>query len=218
MDGQTEVVNRSLGNLLRALVGDNIRSWDSKLPQAEFAHNSAVNRSTGYSPFEVIFGLLPRGPVDLLPLPDAVRPHGVASDFIADLQRIHQQVHTNLGVASADYKQKADRKCRKVIFNVGDFVWAVLTKDRFPAHEYNKLAARKIGQVEILERINNNAYRHALPNHLRTSDVFNVKHLIPYVADSSEADDSLASRMIPNPGGDDVDQRAVVCLDKFDKA
>ncbi|KAL6526783.1 hypothetical protein OROGR_015873 [Orobanche gracilis] len=81
------------------------------------------------------------------------------------------------------------------------------------------LAARKIGPVEILERINNNAYRLALPNHLRTSDVFNVKHLIPYVADSSEADDSPASRTnLPNPGGDDVDQRAVVCLDKFDKA
>ena len=28
MDGQTEVVNHSLGNLLRCLVGDNIKSWD----------------------------------------------------------------------------------------------------------------------------------------------------------------------------------------------
>ena len=46
-DGQTEVVNRALGDLLRCLVGDNVRSWDLKLSQAEFAHNHAVNRSSG---------------------------------------------------------------------------------------------------------------------------------------------------------------------------
>ncbi|GJZ15241.1 putative nucleotidyltransferase, ribonuclease H [Tanacetum coccineum] len=52
-DGQTEVVNRSLGNLLRCLVGDHVKAWDQKLCQAEFAHNHAVNRSTGFSPFQV---------------------------------------------------------------------------------------------------------------------------------------------------------------------
>jgi hypothetical protein len=50
-DGQTVVVNRSLGNLLRSLVGDNIQSWDVKLCHAEFAHNHAVNRSTGFCLF-----------------------------------------------------------------------------------------------------------------------------------------------------------------------
>nr|GEY57832.1 retrovirus-related Pol polyprotein from transposon 17.6 [Tanacetum cinerariifolium] len=36
-DGKTKAVNHSLGNLLRFLVGDNIRQWDLVLPQAEFA-------------------------------------------------------------------------------------------------------------------------------------------------------------------------------------
>jgi transposase InsO family protein len=47
MDGQTEVVNRSLGDLLRSLVTEHHSQWDNILPQAEFAYNDSVNRSTG---------------------------------------------------------------------------------------------------------------------------------------------------------------------------
>jgi hypothetical protein len=47
MDGQTEVVNISLGDLLRSLVTEHHSQWDHILPQAEFAYNDSVNRSTG---------------------------------------------------------------------------------------------------------------------------------------------------------------------------
>ena len=50
-DEQTEVVNRSLGNLLRYLVRDRAGDWDLVLPLAKFAYNDSVNRSTGMSPF-----------------------------------------------------------------------------------------------------------------------------------------------------------------------
>ena len=55
-DGQTEVVNRSLGNLLRSIVGEHITSWDHVLPRAEFAFNSSVSRTTGRTPFEIVYG------------------------------------------------------------------------------------------------------------------------------------------------------------------
>jgi hypothetical protein len=45
-DGQTEVVNRSLGDLLRILVIEHHSSWDNVLSQEEFAYNDSVNRST----------------------------------------------------------------------------------------------------------------------------------------------------------------------------
>ena len=68
-DGQTEVTNRSLGNLLRCLVTDHVTSWDMVLPHAEFAFNNSVNRSTGCTPFEVVYGFQPNTPLDVIPLP-----------------------------------------------------------------------------------------------------------------------------------------------------
>ncbi|KAH7557291.1 hypothetical protein JRO89_XS11G0106700 [Xanthoceras sorbifolium] len=162
-------------------VGENIRAWDQKLSQAEFAHNHAVNRSTGFSPFQVVYSVVPRGPLDLLPLPSKTRVHGKAERFVQQLQDTHKQVYDNLVKNTSKYKLVADKKRRNVEFEVGDFVWVVLTKDRFPVEEYNKLAARKIGPLEVLEKINPNAYRLKLPNHIRTADVFNVKHLMPYI-------------------------------------
>nr|GFA26772.1 transposon Ty3-G Gag-Pol polyprotein [Tanacetum cinerariifolium] len=65
-DGQAKVVNRSLENLLRSLIGDNAKQWDLILPQAEFAYNSSVNRTTGKSPFEVMYGRNLITPLDLV--------------------------------------------------------------------------------------------------------------------------------------------------------
>ncbi|KAI9157827.1 hypothetical protein LWI28_028681 [Acer negundo] len=218
-DGQTEVVNRSLGGLLRCLVGDNVRSWDQKLSQAEFAHNHSVNRSTGFSPFQIVYSVVPRGPLGLLPLPSNTRCHGKVEDFVHNLQDIHAQVCENLEQSTKNYKLSADKKRRQVDFEVGDLVWFVLTKDRFPVGEYNKLAAKKIGPLEVLEKINSNAYRVRLPSHIRTADVFNVKHLVPYVAESDDESSGgamgCASRStLVQPGGDDAAK--VMALDNLD--
>ncbi|PKI68375.1 hypothetical protein CRG98_011283 [Punica granatum] len=213
IDGQTEVVNRSLGNLLRGLVGEHVKSWDHKLSPAEFAHNHAVNRSTGFSPFQVVYSVTPRGPLDLLPVPNKTRVYGKAADFIHGLQEIHEAVQNNLKNAALKYKAVVDRRRRHVEFEVGDFVWAVLTKDRFFAGDYHKLAARKIGPVEIVEKINLNANRLKLPSHIRAADVFNVKHLIPYTGDSSDDDDSRTNSLHPweNDAAEDLTSR---CLEK----
>ena len=91
--------------------------------------------------------------------------------------------------STAKYKQQANKKRRLVKFKVGDYAWAVLTKDHFSIGEYNKLVARKIEPLEIIEKINPNTYRVKLLSHIRTTDVFNVKHLIP-VGDSNTNKDS----------------------------
>ncbi|KAI0529217.1 hypothetical protein KFK09_001764 [Dendrobium nobile] len=68
IDGQTEVVNRSLGNLLRCFVRRNLKQWDLILAQIEFAFNRSINQSTRRSPFEIVYGRNPLTPLDLIPI------------------------------------------------------------------------------------------------------------------------------------------------------
>ncbi|KAB5533745.1 hypothetical protein DKX38_016831 [Salix brachista] len=135
-----------------------------------------VNRSTKFSPFEIVYRFLPRCPLDLANLPSNSKVHHKAEDLITQLQDIHNFTRQNLLESVTKFKHDADRKRRMVDFQVGEFVWVVLTKDRFPAGEYNKLSARKIGPVEIIEKINSNAYRLKLPSHIRTADT--TSHLV----------------------------------------
>lgn len=58
-DGQTKVVNLTLGDLLCCLVGEHLKSWDLKLSQAKFAHNHVINHSIGRSLFEIVYERLP---------------------------------------------------------------------------------------------------------------------------------------------------------------
>ena len=62
-----------------------------------------------------------------------------------------------------------------------------------PLSTYNKLSAKKIDPMEIIKKINPNAYWLNLPSHIRIADVFYVKHLIPYMGDSSLGDDDATN-------------------------
>lgn len=68
-DGQTEVVNRFLGTLLRAVLETNFKAWEDALPLIEFAYNRVSYGTTSYSPFEVAYRFNLLTPLDLVPLP-----------------------------------------------------------------------------------------------------------------------------------------------------
>ncbi|GJT87454.1 hypothetical protein Tco_1069171 [Tanacetum coccineum] len=164
----------------------------------------------------------PRRPLDLMSLYVSGSVPKKVQDFVEGLHEVHKAVRDNLVRANSKYKQDADQKRRQVDFEVGDFVWAILTKDRFPVGEYNKLSAKKIGPLEIVEKINSNAYRLKLPSHIRCSDVFNVKHLLPYHGDSSHDDlvgNSRTNFVYPwrNDAGLSVEEQALLFLKAQDR-
>ncbi|RVW25156.1 hypothetical protein CK203_115676 [Vitis vinifera] len=61
-----------LNSMWWCIVRDQLRNWDNVLPQAKFTFNNSTNCTIGYSPFEVEYGLKPKQPVDLIPLPTSV--------------------------------------------------------------------------------------------------------------------------------------------------
>ena len=48
INGQIEVINRTLGTLLRALIKPHAKAWDLLLPHIEFAYNRAPSKATGF--------------------------------------------------------------------------------------------------------------------------------------------------------------------------
>ncbi|KAL6542311.1 hypothetical protein OROMI_023913 [Orobanche minor] len=167
----------------------------------------------------VVYGIITRTPVDILTSPASTPVDRRVEDLLADMKRVHSTTHAQLEASTDRYKKAADVRRRDVHFDVGDYIWAVLTKDTFPSHEYNKLSSRKIGPAEIVEKINSNAYRLRLPSHIRTSDVFNVIHLAPYVGNNSSGykvgSDSRANRF--EDGKNDENEVALLFLDKHDR-
>ena len=88
-DGQTEVVNKILGDLLRSLVTEHHSSWDSILPQAEFAYNDSVNWSTGKSPFQIVYGMQPRGVFELRDSEQTTTSSANAEEFVEAMKELH---------------------------------------------------------------------------------------------------------------------------------
>jgi hypothetical protein len=89
-DGQTEVVNRTLSTMLRAILKRNLKMWEECLPHVEFAYNKAEHSTTKLSPFQVVYGFNPCAAIDLLPLPTSKRTHIDASKHADFIRKLHE--------------------------------------------------------------------------------------------------------------------------------
>ena len=71
-------------------------------------------------------------------------------------------------------------------FEPGDWVWVHMRIERFPAHRRSKLNPRGDRPFQILEKINDNAYKVDLPGEFNVCASFNVADLSPFdVGDDS---------------------------------
>lgn len=124
-NAQCERFNRTLHNLLRTLPREKKRRWTEYLGELVFIYNVTPHGSTGFSPYELLFGQPPRLPVDFLlsrsqptPTTDWIREHQ------ARLHDMHQLAAKRLSQAAAVRKalHEANRKGPTEKLRVGDVV------------------------------------------------------------------------------------------------
>ena len=65
-EGQIEVVNRLVVQLLRMYNHKNCQTWDDVLPYIQHNYNCAQQSSIGKSPFEICYGFQPSAPINLI--------------------------------------------------------------------------------------------------------------------------------------------------------
>nr|XP_012466476.1 unnamed protein product [Gossypium raimondii] len=196
-DGQTEVVNRVLSTLLRAIIRKNLKTWEECLPHIEFAYNRSVHSATKFSPFEVVYGFNPLTPLDLLPLPSDKLVHVDGKKKVDFVKQLHQRVRDNIEQRTEQYAHQVNKGRKRVIFEPGDWVWIHMRKERFPVQRRSKLLPRGDGPFQVLEMINDNAYKLDLPCEYGVSATFNVADLSLF-----DVGDDLGANRLEEGGND----------------
>ena len=64
-DGQVERQNRTLQNILSSFVSQHKDDWDNWVALAVYAYNTSCHESTGFSPYEMVFGRDARTPIEI---------------------------------------------------------------------------------------------------------------------------------------------------------
>jgi len=216
-DGQTERSHLVVEEILRHYVDLDNPDWDRLLPAVQFAINSAVSKSTGYSPFYLNYGREPETPAAFLnEYKQQVKQQshsgpGTGTNAAAEqlVQRIADAIKDakeTITKAQAKQAEYANRGRIDLEFERGDQV--MLSTKYLPRRldaGSRKLDKLWIGPFKVTELVGAVSYRLAIPQDMRIHDVFHVSLLKPYRESSN-----FTGRTVPKvytflPGAEDTD-------------
>lgn len=151
-DGLVERFNQTLKAMLRKAAISEGKDWDKLLPYVLFAYREVPQASTGFSPFELLYGRPVRGPLDLLR--ESWETPTTSNESIVSyvlkmrekLARMTELVQENLAKAQTRQKEWYDRTARSREFNPGDRVLVLLPTST------HKLRAQWQGPYDIIRK------------------------------------------------------------------
>ncbi len=127
-DGMVERYNSTLKSGLRKYVEKFRGEWDKAIPLLLFAYREVPCETTGFSPFELLYGRNPRGPLDILKeeweVPSTKKESVVG--YLLDVYRKLEEAKEVASRVESRKKEKTkvwyDRTARARKFEIGDLV------------------------------------------------------------------------------------------------
>jgi hypothetical protein len=154
-NGQTERANLELEEYLRHFVAANQLDWPLHLTMAEFRYNSTTSMATGFAPFFLATGRVPRAPAWFIN-PEAWKTESkvpAVDDYIRERRSVIEAATKSLTLAQSRYKDQGDKSRRQVRFEIGERVWLQLRPEQYHERISRKLAPRYAGPFKIIELI-----------------------------------------------------------------
>lgn len=178
-DGLVERFNQTLKKMLQKFVADTGRDWDQWLPFMLFAYREVPQASTGFSPFELLYGWEVQGPLDLL-LKTWEAPATEASDrsvvrFVIEMrERLAQyqdEAEVNLREAQRTQKVWYDQHARQRELQPGQKVLLLLPSSN------SKLLAKWQGPYTVLRKMGPVTYEIHHPDKKKAKQVYHINLL-----------------------------------------
>ncbi|MCO5571806.1 hypothetical protein L7F22_025554 [Adiantum nelumboides] len=180
-DGQSEIANSTILDLLKSYVSERQTDWEKYLPLVEYAYNNAVHSTTGLAPFEIIYGkpMLP----PILMTKDKIF---AADEFVRDLDTAYGQVKRAILRSQEKHKKAVDKHRRQLDLQLGQFVLLKFEKARLKKQASHKgkvvkLSNRYYGPFQIIDQVNDVIFRLDLPPSWKIHNAFHVSLLRPYM-------------------------------------
>ena len=210
-DGSTERANRTITQMLRQCVHPSQKDWVAKLPAIEFAINSARSESTGYAPFFLNSGRMPR---TILWDSKLTTEFPAVRKFALQKKMAIMEAHDSILSARIKQTRDANRKRRAAPFKEGDLVYLSSKHISFAKGLARKLIPKYIGPYRILQDFNNSSFKLDLPSHLKQRGVHNVFHS-SLLREHIPNDDRLFPGRLDTQIGDDLDTEGEWAVDRI---